>query len=115
MLEVDPDSSTPPFEQLRQQISAQVHDGELRPGDRLPTVRQLAVDLGIAPNTVARAYRELERSGLLDGRGRAGTFVAGDDAQHAAKAAALSYAQRARALGLDPAEALRLVRRALEG
>ncbi|MDD9207841.1 GntR family transcriptional regulator [Georgenia sp. 10Sc9-8] len=115
MLHIDPDSSTPPFEQLRQQITAQIHNGELRPGDRLPTVRRLAGDLGIAPNTVARAYRELERSGLLDGRGRAGTFVAGDDAEHTAKAAALSYAQQARALGLDPAEALQLVRRALEG
>ena len=114
-LVIDPGSSTPPFEQVRQQITAQVADGELVPGDRLPTVRRLAGDLGIAPNTVARAYRELELDGVLSGRGRAGTFVADDNEDQAAKAAARVYADTVRSLGIDAAEALSLVQRALKG
>ncbi|WP_193312820.1 GntR family transcriptional regulator [Georgenia subflava] len=113
MLRLDPASSVPPYEQLRTQITEQVAGGKLGAGDRLPTVRRLADDLGIAPNTVARAYRELEQDGLLDGRGRAGTFVADADGDHAAKAAARTYAETVRALGLDPSYALTLVRRAL--
>lgn len=114
MLRIDPGSPTPPFEQLRQQIIAKVGAGDLRPGDRLPTVRRLAGDLGIAPNTVARAYRELELEGVLSGRGRAGTFVADDNENQAAKAAARTYADTVRSLGLDAAEALSLVQRALK-
>ena len=55
----------PPYEQIRSQIARQVADGELPPGTKLPTVRALAATLGIAPNTVARAYRELEHSGVV--------------------------------------------------
>ncbi|RIK16739.1 MAG: GntR family transcriptional regulator [Acidobacteria bacterium] len=120
MLRLDPDSSEPPFAQLRQQILDQVSAGELAPGDRLPTVRRLAGDLGLAPNTVARAYRELEADGVLEGRGRVGTFVratvtAGRAAPAAAsaRAAAERYAELSRSLGLDPAAALALVRDAL--
>ncbi len=113
MLRIEPGSPTPPFEQLRQQITAQVSLGELQPGDRLPTVRRLAGDLGIAPNTVARAYRELELEGVLEGRGRAGTFVSDDHANNAAKAAARTYAETVRSLGLDAADAVVLVQRAL--
>lgn len=75
MLVLDPGSAEPPFAQVHRQLSEQIADGRLSPGDRLPTVRRLAGDLGIAPNTVARAYRELETDGLIEGRGRAGTFV----------------------------------------
>ncbi|WP_043502764.1 GntR family transcriptional regulator [Georgenia sp. SUBG003] len=113
MLEVDPTSPVPPFEQLRQSIAAQIGSGELRPGDRLPPVRKLAEDLGIAANTVAHAYRALEADGLLKGRGRAGTFVADDDSGRAARAAATAYAATARALGLSPDQAAELVRRAM--
>jgi DNA-binding transcriptional regulator YhcF (GntR family) len=113
MLQVDPTSSVPPFEQLREQITAQVETGALRAGDRLPTVRRLAEDLGIAANTVARAYRTLEADGLLEGRGRAGTFVADDDSGRAARAAARTYATTVRALGLSNDDAVELVRRAL--
>ncbi|MCK0114057.1 GntR family transcriptional regulator [Ornithinimicrobium sp. F0845] len=120
MLRIDPASSEPPFAQLHAQILAQVADGILTPGDRLPTVRRLAGDLGIAPNTVARAYRELEADGVLEGRGRAGTFVrstvtAGRTAPAvaSARAAAEKYAESARSLGLAPGEALALVRQAL--
>lgn len=121
MLRLDPASPEPPFAQLRTQLTAQIGDERLRPGDRLPTVRALAEELGIAPNTVARAYRELEEDGLLVGRGRAGTFVTdpaarggaagGDEA--AAERAAATYADAVRSLGLDPREALAVVRRAL--
>jgi DNA-binding transcriptional regulator YhcF (GntR family) len=114
MLVVDPRSPTPPYEQVRSQIVELVHRGELIPGARLPTVRRLAGDLGIAPNTVARAYRELEQAGVIETRGRHGTFVAPRD-ETAAKAAeaAAAYAARVRELGLPPAEGLRLATAAL--
>lgn len=119
-LHVDAASPEPPFAQLRAQLTAQIGDGTLRPGDRLPPVRALAEELGIAPNTVARAYRELEADGLLVGRGRAGTFVTDPAARGAegsdraaAEAAAAAYVTAVRALGLDPREALGVVRRAL--
>lgn len=120
MLHIDPASSEAPFAQLHRQILTQVADGILTPGDRLPTVRRLAGDLGIAPNTVARAYRELEADGVLEGRGRAGTFVRttvtegqAAPAAASARAAAQKYAEATRSLGLAPGEALALVRQAL--
>ncbi len=72
---IDDDSSVPPYEQLRSQLAFQVRAGHLGVGDRLPTVRQLAGDLGLAKNTVVRAYRELEQAGLVVGDGRRGTVV----------------------------------------
>lgn len=115
MLVVDTDSPTPPYEQIRSQVVAFVHDGSLAPGTRLPTVRRLAGDLGIAANTVARAYRELERAGIVETRGRHGTFVAtdGDEAVAAAAEAASAYAARLQELGVAPADGLRLAARAL--
>ncbi len=113
MITVDPHGATPPFEQLKQQVADRVADGRLRPGEKLPTVRALAEDLGLAPNTVARAYRELEAAGVVDTRGRSGTFVAGDDVSREARMAAAAYADRARALGLSDDEAVALLRRAL--
>lgn len=115
MLVIDTSSPTPPYEQVRAQVVAQVDGGDLAPGARLPTVRRLAGDLGLAPNTVARAYRELERTGVVETRGRHGTFIARgvDEVVDAATAAATDYAERTRELGVDPTEALRLVTRAL--
>jgi DNA-binding transcriptional regulator YhcF (GntR family) len=115
VLVVDTSSPTPPFEQVRAQVVALVRSGELAPGTRLPTVRRLAGDLGLAANTVARAYRELERAGVVETRGRNGTFVAvdGDAAVSAAAEAASAFATRVRELGLDPAEGVRLAARAL--
>lgn len=117
---LDPASAEPPFTQLRELITEHVAKGALVPGDRLPTVRGLAEELGIAPNTLARAYRELEADGLLEGRGRAGTFVraavTGGRAAStgaSARAAAQRYAELTRSLGLTPAEALAVVREAL--
>lgn len=111
MLQIDPTDPAPPYEQLMDQIEALVDAGQLQPGDRVPTVRRLAGDLGIAPGTVARAYRELEQRGLLEGRGRAGTFIAADDVNRAAHAAAHAYVARVRALGLTGAEAVSYIQR----
>ena len=80
----------------------------LKPGTRLPTVRELAGWLGLAVNTVARTYRELESAGIVETRGRFGTFVARADPADAAMAAAAdAYLETARALGLGKVEAMR--------
>lgn len=112
-LVVDPDGGVPPYEQIRAQLARQIETHELPAGERLPTVRRLAQDLGIAANTAARVYRELEQAGLIETRGRAGTFVSGDRVQQAARAAALAYVDRTRDLGLSPGETLALVERLL--
>lgn len=72
---VDLGSAVPVYEQLRAQVSAHVVGGLLKPGDRLPSVRALAADLGIAVGTVNRAYRELEIDGVVASRRRTGTVV----------------------------------------
>ena len=114
MLVVDTSSAVPPFEQLRVQLLAQIENGELPAGTQLPTVRRLAADLGLAPNTVARTYRELEQGGFVRTAGRRGTVVAepslnvDDDARRSAS----DFVRRMRALGLNPTEALQLVRQA---
>lgn len=72
---VDLGGPTPVYEQIRAQIAGAISTGELGPGDRLPTVRGLAADLGIAVNTVVRAYAELESSGLVRSGRRVGTVV----------------------------------------
>lgn len=113
MITIDISLTEPPYDQVKRQISALVSAGELKAGDKLPTVRRLAQDLGLAPNTVARAYRELEATGLIDTRGRAGTFVTADQTSRAARQAAAEYVERSRALGLSADEALALVERLL--
>ncbi|MGP0221801.1 MULTISPECIES: GntR family transcriptional regulator [unclassified Paenarthrobacter] len=81
---IDLTDPVPPYEQIRRQLSTLVSAGALQPGDRLPTVRSLAADLGIAAGTVARAYKELEQSGLIETRRRNGTVVVGPpEAPHA--------------------------------
>ncbi|GGW91565.1 GntR family transcriptional regulator [Streptomyces chryseus] len=112
---IDADSGSAPYEQLRAQISEQARAGALPVGYRLPTVRGLAEELGLAANTVAKAYRALESDGVIETRGRNGTFVAaaGDAAQRQAAAAAAGYAERARRLGLGRAQALAAVEAAL--
>ncbi|HET7068142.1 MAG TPA: GntR family transcriptional regulator [Nocardioides sp.] len=114
MITLDTSAAEPPYEQIRTQIAGQVASGELSPGTRLPTVRALASTLGIAPNTVARAYRELEHSGVVSTRGRNGTVVNDDGRQRAAKEAAATYAEAMRALGIGQDEALGLVGRAFD-
>ena len=72
---IDENAHIPPYEQLRAQLRLMVSSGQLKPRERLPPIRSMAEELSLAPGTVARAYRELEWAGILEGRGRAGTFV----------------------------------------
>lgn len=96
-----------------------IRRGRLLPGERLSPVRELAAELGLANNTVAKAYRELQEAGLLVGRGRLGTFVADrlperpTDAEERLGEAASRFARRAGQLGFGADAALRAVRRAL--
>jgi DNA-binding transcriptional regulator YhcF (GntR family) len=115
LITIDDTSGLPPFEQVRSQLARQISDRTLAVGTRLPTVRALATELGLAANTVARAYRELEEAGMVETRGRAGTFVSalGDRSRIALRQAAAEYATTVRALGIDSAEALEAVRAAL--
>jgi DNA-binding transcriptional regulator YhcF (GntR family) len=115
MIVIDAGSPVPPFEQLRLQFAKQIQDHTLAVGTRLPTIRHLAADLGLAVNTVGRAYRELEGAGLIETRGRAGSFVtaAGEQGREQARRAAADYAAVVTGLGIDPGEAIRIVQAAL--
>jgi DNA-binding transcriptional regulator YhcF (GntR family) len=117
-LTIDAASGMAPFEQVRTQIASAVAEGQLSPGTKLPTVRKLATDLGLATNTVARAYRELEADAVVATHGRGGTFVrsvvldeptAHSGAADLARAAAVDYVHTVRRLGLNSQEASRLV------
>jgi DNA-binding transcriptional regulator YhcF (GntR family) len=114
LIALDPESSDPPYEQLRSQITAMVLNGELRPGDRLPPIRQLAGDLSLASGTVARAYRELEADGVVRARGARGTTVVGSPTTASSRAglldAALTYATAATAAGAALDEAVAALR-----
>lgn len=112
---IEPTSKVPPYEQVRTQLAGRINDGSLAVGAKLPTVRKLAEELGIAPNTIARAYRELEEAGLIETRGRSGTFVSasGDRSRQRARDAAEAYATTTRSLGLDAEESLAMARAAL--
>ena len=117
MLTVDPDAPVPPFEQIRAQLAEQVQTGELVPGDQLPTVRRLAADLGVAPGTVARAYKELEQEGLVVTAGRRGTVVADQHAEVSADARRHvdAFVAAMRTLGISDGETSRLLRQRLYG
>jgi DNA-binding transcriptional regulator YhcF (GntR family) len=107
---IDQHAAKPLFDQLRTQIIDGIRDGRLPPGTRLPTVRELAGQMSLAVNTVARAYRELESAGVLETRGRFGTFVARvDPADTAMATAAHTFVAAARALGIEKDEALKYV------
>lgn len=75
MFAIDATDPTPLYAQLERAIRVAIATGRLREGDRLPTVRQLAVDLRINANTVAKVYGELERAGVLESRRGIGTYV----------------------------------------
>lgn len=117
-LRIDPGATLPPYEQLRTQLLEHIASGALPEETRLPAVRRLAADLGIAPGTVARAYRELETQGYLVTRGRHGTIVArgvgGEQAPHIAQLSAQFVAQL-RALGLDDEAIITTVHRTISG
>lgn len=108
---VDPDSGVAPWRQVRDQLLHFIRAGALPVGSRLPTIRQLAGDLGLAAGTIARVYRELEADGVLATARRQGTVVAsvptGQDT--ALAEAAAWYARRAAELGVDPNTAVAAV------
>jgi GntR family transcriptional regulator len=118
---VDPHSGVPIYLQLIEQIKRSVALGVLAPGEQLPTVKQLATDLTINPNTVARVYRELERDGVIETSPGRGSFVrANGGLQNASRAAADVAAaaidgavREAKSVGIDVKLAHELFRRAL--
>jgi GntR family transcriptional regulator len=119
ILHVDPGDPVPPYQQIRMQIATMVVAGVLAPGARLPAIRQLAGDLGLASGTVARAYRELERDGVVATRGRHGTRVLPRDTvtppsnREQLEVAARAFAVRVRQMGVDARTALDAARAAL--
>ena len=116
---LDLGASRPVWEQVSEAIAARIRRGSVAPGERLPTVRALAADLALAPNTVAKAYRRLEADGLIQGRGRNGTFVTErlpdrfDDRERRLSEAARAFVRRSAQLGFGDAEMARALRRAL--
>jgi GntR family transcriptional regulator len=105
---LDPRSGVPTYMQLVQQVRHAVQYGILKPGDQLPTAREVVEDLAINPNTVLKAYRELERQGVAHGRPGAGTFIAIDAPEPLGRAvqtplrrALDRWLQGAREAGLD--------------
>jgi GntR family transcriptional regulator len=119
LLVVDTTDPTPPYEQLRRQLADLVGAGVLQPGARLPPLRQLAADLGLAVGTVGRAYAELEAAGLLVSRRGAGTRVAAGarrpapDLRRALDAHADAYVRAARLLAADDEAVRAALERAL--
>ena len=116
-LQVDTTSPVPPYEQIRAQLQAMVASGALVEGTRLPAIRQLAGDLGLATNTVARAYRELELEGVVEARGRHGTVIieramAAPERREVVNHAAETFAREAQHHGAGLDDALAAVRRA---
>src|SRR4026209_660505 len=83
---LDPRDATPIYAQLERGLRSAIASGRLRPGDQLPTVRQLAVELSVNANTIARVYVDLERAGVLETRRGVGTFVASQPALAAPRA-----------------------------
>jgi GntR family transcriptional regulator len=111
---------TPPYEQLRRQLAHLIATGVLSPGDRLPPLRQLAADLGLAVGTVARTYRELEAADLVVSRRGGGTKVRADlppalDRERAVQQLAESFVREARLLGADDRAIGAAAERALTG
>ncbi len=113
---VDPGSTVPPYDQIREQLTTMIQSGVLAAGARLPSIRQLAADLGLAPNTVARSYRELEAAGLIVSRVGRGTTVSqlpalpAAERQRLLRAAAESYLATAARLGSTVDEAIAALR-----
>jgi GntR family transcriptional regulator len=118
---IDPRSGVPMYAQLIDQVKRSIAVGALAPGERLPTVKQLAVDLTINPNTVARAYRDLERDGVIETSPGRGSFVRDGDLIQNRKtltdvaAVALEAAIRdARSIGVERSALEPLVARLIE-
>jgi DNA-binding transcriptional regulator YhcF (GntR family) len=120
LLVVDTGNPTPPYEQLRRQLAELIQSTALSPGDRLPPLRQLAADLGLANGTVARAYRELESAGLVRSRRGGGTHVTAtppslsdSERQRLLHHHAKAFVQQATLLGADEQQILGAISQAL--
>ncbi len=118
MLRIDPADPAAPFEQLKRQLVEQITTGQLPPGTKLPPVRRLAADLGLAAGTVARAYRELEADAYLVTMGRGGTLVAPaadttTPPENVATGLTSGYVREMRRLGFDNDDIIGEVRRVL--
>jgi GntR family transcriptional regulator len=118
----NPSLGVPIYLQLMEQVKHAIETGALRPGEQLPGIRPLAEELVINPNTVAKAYRELEHDGILELRHGAGAFVAGNararkvgDTLRAGQAAIASTVEKLRARGLTDDEIRRLFEAELGG
>jgi GntR family transcriptional regulator len=81
IVSIDPRDATPIYAQLERGLRASIATGRLRPGEQLPTVRQLAVELSVNANTVARVYAELERAGVIETRRGVGSFISATPAE----------------------------------
>lgn len=104
---VDKNSDVPPYSQIRRAVIAARAAGNLQAGDRLPPMRMLAQQLGLAVNTVAKAYKELEAAGAIETHGRAGSFITAMDSTSQKKHELTSrYIASMRKLGLEDAEIL---------
>ncbi|XCB29811.1 GntR family transcriptional regulator [Arcanobacterium hippocoleae] len=114
MIVIDPSLPSPPYEQLKQQIIATQKSGNFPTGYRLPSVRHLALELGIAPGTVARAYKDLESAGIIETRGRHGTYLRSlqetrSISENSPESLARKFAAAARTAGLGTEQALELI------
>jgi GntR family transcriptional regulator len=118
----NPTLGVPIYQQLMEQVKHAVETGALKPGDQLPGLRPLAEELVINPNTVARAYRELEHEGIVELRHGAGAFIASEaiarkqtDTLRAAQSTVTGTIERLRARGVSDDEIRRLFEAALAG
>ena len=122
LLRPNPSSGVPIYLQLMEQVKHAIETGALRPGEQLPGIRPLAEELVINPNTVAKAYRELEHEGVIELRHGDGAFVSATavakrvtDKLRAAQAIVASAVERLRARGVSDEEARRLFEAELAG
>jgi DNA-binding transcriptional regulator YhcF (GntR family) len=118
----NPSSGVPIYRQLMEQVKHSIETGALRPGEQLPGIRPLAEELVINPNTVAKAYRELEHEGVIELRHGAGAFVSGNararkvtDNLRAGQAIVAGAVERLRARGITDEEIRRLFEAELAG
>lgn len=113
---VDGDSKVPPFEQIKQQVITAISDRSAFVDEKLPAIRALATDLGLAVNTVARSYRELEEEGFVVTRGRSGTRISPDAVPHKIALAQLAseFVSRAGDLGVSVQDAIDAVESAFQ-
>jgi len=122
LLRPNPSSGVPIYLQLMEQVKHGIETGALRPGEQLPGIRPLAEELVINPNTVAKAYRELEHEGVIELRHGAGAFVSGNvrtkkltDKLRAGQAIVVGAVERLRARGVTDEEIRRLFEAELAG